>query len=247
MAQQGTRPRRGRLAQRFGVMGRAGVAAAVVTLLSLGVVAVTARDALGGGVVIERAAGEADEAEAPEHEVLGADGEEGGDVAEEGQYGDPGSASSDVASPVPIVVHVDGAVASPGVYELPASSRVNDAVLAAGGLASGADTSGLNLAAPLADGDKVHVPLEGEAAPAAAGAGSAGGVAGDDGSAGPVNINVAGIEELDQLPGVGEATARAIVEDRERNGPFSTTEDLMRVSGIGEKKFAKLEGMICVR
>lgn len=78
MAQQGTRPRRGRLAQRFGVMGRAGVAAAVVALLSLGVVAVTARDALGGGVVIERAAGEADEAEAPEHEVLGADGEEGG-------------------------------------------------------------------------------------------------------------------------------------------------------------------------
>ena len=72
-------------------------------------------------------------------------------------------------------------------------------------------------------------------------------MAGDDGAAGPVNINVAGIEELDQLPGVGEATARAIVEDRERNGPFSTTEDLMRVSGIGEKKFAKLEGMICVR
>ena len=62
-----------------------------------------------------------------------------------------------------------------------------------------------------------------------------------------MNINVAGIEELDELPGVGEATARAIVEDRERNGPFSTTEDLMRVSGIGEKKFAKLEGMICVR
>lgn len=246
MAQQGTRPRRGRLAQRFGVMGRAGAAAAVVALLSLGVVAVTARDALGGGVVIERAAGETDEAAAPEREAQGADGGEGRDVAEGEPPGDPGTASSDAVAPAPLVVHVDGAVASPGVYELPASSRVNDAVLAAGGLASGADTSGLNLAAPLSDGDKVHVPLEGEAASVVAGTGSAGGAAGDA-AAGPVNINVAGIEELDELPGVGEATARAIVEDRERNGPFSTPEDLMRVSGIGEKKFAKLEGMICVR
>ena len=61
-----------------------------------------------------------------------------------------------------------------------------------------------------------------------------------------VNLNNASVEQLDELPGVGEATARAIIEDREANGPFTTPEDLMRVSGIGEKKFAKLEGMICV-
>lgn len=61
-----------------------------------------------------------------------------------------------------------------------------------------------------------------------------------------MNINTAGIDELDRLPGIGEATARAIVEEREANGPFSVPEDLMRVSGIGEKKYAKLEAMICV-
>ena len=55
-----------------------------------------------------------------------------------------------------------------------------------------------------------------------------------------------GLEELDELPGVGEATARAIIEDREANGPFSSPEDIMRVSGIGEKKFERLEGLICV-
>ena len=139
-----------------------------------------------------------------------------------------------------VIVHVDGAVGAPGVYELKAGARVGEAVDAAGGLADDADTSTLNLAAEVADGEKVYVPHEGEPAPAE-GDGSASG-----GSASPVNINTAGVEELDELPGVGEATARAIVEDRETNGPFSTPEDLMRVSGIGEKKFAKLEGSICV-
>ncbi|MBM6775245.1 ComEA family DNA-binding protein, partial [Olsenella profusa] len=70
--------------------------------------------------------------------------------------------------------------------------------------------------------------------------------AGDAGDEAPVNINTADVAELDELPGVGEATAAAIVEDRERNGPFAAPEDLMRVSGIGEKKFEKLEGLICV-
>ena len=61
-----------------------------------------------------------------------------------------------------------------------------------------------------------------------------------------MNINSAGTDELDALPGVGPSTARAIVEDREANGPFAMPEDLMRVSGIGEKKFAKLKSSICV-
>ena len=247
MAQQVGRRGSGGLARRFGVLGRAGVALAVVALLALGAAAVAARGALSGGVVVERAAEEAGGADA-----AGPDGEatEGAAAAEARPEADAAADAGAAEGEAPaLVVHVDGAVAAPGVYELPAASRVNDAVLAAGGLVEGADTGGLNLAAPLADGEKVHVPRVGEAHVSAGsgvgtGADDAGG--GAETGAAAVNINTAGVAELDELPGVGEATARAIVEDRERNGPFSAPEDLMRVSGIGEKKFAKMEGMICV-
>ena len=153
------------------------------------------------------------------------------------------------SEPNAIVVHVDGAVASPGVYELAiASPRVRDAVDAAGGLAQGADTSSINLALPLGDGQKVHVPFEGEAAGAEADSSGGDAVVGSVSSSMPslVNINSATAEELDSLPGVGPSTAAAIVEDRDANGPFSSVGDLMRVSGIGEKKFAKLRDHICV-
>lgn len=160
-------------------------------------------------------------------------------------------------SPVGVTVHVDGAVVSPGVYELGgASPRVNDAVLAAGGLLPDADTSPLNLAATISDGDKVHVPTREEVAsgvavsPAAAGSQGtpAVGAKAEEGSVGEgiLDINTATAAELDDLPGVGPSTAAAIVEDREANGPFSSVEDLMRVSGIGEKKFAKLKDRIRV-
>lgn len=151
----------------------------------------------------------------------------------------PGEEGDDEGAPGTVVVHVDGAVAAPGVYELVAGARASDAVEAAGGLTAEADTTGINLAAPVADGEKVQVPVRGEAA--TAGDGSA-----QEPGTGLVNLNTADVGELDELPGVGEATARAIVEDREANGPFSAPEDLMRVSGIGEKKFARLEGMVCV-
>lgn len=182
---------------------------------------------------------------------------EGGDAT-----GGAGDASGDVAAGATdgtgetVVVHVDGAVVAPGVYELSgASPRVGDAVDAAGGLAEGADTSGINLAAKVADGTKVHVPVVGEATTSAGqqeGAGTVataadGSASGSDGSGSAlVNINTAGPEELQTLSGVGEATASAIIEDRERNGPFKSIEDIMRVSGIGEKKFAKIQGSICV-
>lgn len=155
-----------------------------------------------------------------------------------------------------IVVHVDGAIMDPGVYELDVSEpRVNDAVLAAGGLAADADTSSVNLAGSVADGDKVHIPRAGEAVaqdPAALANGSGGEGSGLSPEGGAslttrlVNINTATAEELDCLPGVGPSTAQAILEDRKSNGPFTSVEDLMRVSGIGEKKFAKLRGSICV-
>ena len=229
-----------RLARRYGVTGRLALAGALsLAMMALvALVALVVVGALGtGGVTIER--GEDVAAEAP------ADADDAG----EKDGGSAGDGEGDVTpedDPAVLVVHVDGAVAAPGVYELAEGARVNDAIAAAGGLAEGADTSSINLAAGVLDGEKVYVPLEGEDAPAAAEAGSAGAASGADDTPVPVNINTATIEELDELPGVGEATARAIVEDREQNGPFSVPEDLMRVSGIGEKKFAKLEGRICV-
>lgn len=205
-----------RAARRYGLAGWgvvAGALALVALVVALVCVAVRGRATEGlfrgqGGIEIERAETASEKAEEEPQE-----------------------------EPVTLVVHVDGMVGMPGVYELAEGARVSDAVAAAGGLAEGADTSSLNLAAPLADGEKVHVPAEGEEVTASSGGASSGGL---------VNLNNASVEQLDELPGVGEATARAIIEDREANGPFTTPEDLMRVSGIGEKKFAKLEGMICV-
>ncbi len=203
------------------------MAVALAALLALGV-AVTVAGTLGQPAVTVERSGEAEEPE--QEQDPGAD-----ETRDDGQ--DEGSET--------LVVHVDGAVAAPGVYELPASARANDAVLAAGGLLPEADTTGLNLAAPLSDGEKLHVPVVGEE-PVAETQGSQGSDQTADGQDALVNINTADIAALDELPGVGEATARAIIEDREANGPFSTPEDLMRVSGIGEKKFAKIKDMICV-
>ena len=165
------------------------------------------------------------------------------------QAGRTEDGSTAVSAPArTLVVHVDGAVASPGVYELSGDVlRVNDAVLAAGGLLEDADTTSMNLAAELVDGQKVLVPVrqpEAEAGEAGA-SGAASASAASSGSA-LVNINLATADQLQALSGVGEATARAIVEDREVHGPFSSIEDLMRVSGIGQKKFEKLRGQICV-
>lgn len=150
-------------------------------------------------------------------------------------------------------MHVDGAVVSPGVYVLEeADARVNDAVTHAGGLTQEADTSAVNLAAPVEDGQKVHIPAFGEEpqeAQVPSGVGESSGTdatVSTDVGTGLVNINVASAEELCALTGVGEATANAIIEERESNGPFSSPEDIMRVSGIGEKKYQKMRDQICV-
>ncbi|MGN0287058.1 MAG: helix-hairpin-helix domain-containing protein [Atopobiaceae bacterium] len=162
-----------------------------------------------------------------------------------------------------VTVHVDGAVANPGVYQLQGQSpRVIEAVQAAGGLAQNADTTAINLAAPVEDGAKVHVPQQGEDASNTQGTASAGATGGATGSGssgaaaasgsagsssdGTVNINTATAEQLTALPGVGEATAKAIVEDRQKNGKFTSPEDLMRVSGIGQKKFDKMKDKVRV-
>jgi competence protein ComEA len=136
------------------------------------------------------------------------------------------------------VVHVTGAVRRPGVYRLPSWARLDLAVKRAGGPAHGADLEGVNLAAKIADGQQVVVPRTGTAGAAAAGTGvaAAGGAA-----AGPISLNTATVEQLDQLEGVGPATAQKILEWRKQHGGFRSVEDLKQITGIGPKKFAALK------
>jgi competence protein ComEA len=145
-----------------------------------------------------------------------------------------------------VVVHVVGAVAAPGVQRLPTGSRVVDALEAAGGAGPDADLTRINLAAPLTDGQQIHVLRIGEPPPPAVGApampGSAGDAAGGDAvaSGGLVDINRATAAELEELPGVGPATAEAIIAHREQNGPFASVDELIDVRGIGAAKLEQL-------
>lgn len=136
-----------------------------------------------------------------------------------------------------LLVHVAGAVLRPGVYPMPADARVLDAVQAAGGATPAADLHQLNLAAPLVDGLQIRVPVEGEIV-APVGAGPA--------ATGPVDLNQADAAALDELPGIGPATATAIVGWRDENGPFTSVDDLLLVPGIGPAKLAALTDLVTV-
>lgn len=147
--------------------------------------------------------------------------------------------------PGEVVVHVAGAVVHPGVYRLPIGSRVADAVAAAGGALGNAALDAVNLARILSDGEQVRLPTTDEVASGMVAPAAGGGVgAGASGAAGLVNLNTASAAELETLPGIGAATAQKIVDDREANGPFATPEDLMRVTGIGAKKFEALKDLV---
>lgn len=139
----------------------------------------------------------------------------------------------------PVVVHVAGAVRRPGVFELASDERVLDAIEAAGGPLDDADLNQLNLAAPLSDGVQIRVPFEGEILPASNPT-SGGGI-------GPVDLNRAGVSELEALPGVGPATAAAITSWRDDNGPFRSVDDLLSVPGIGPAKLAAIADLVVVR
>lgn len=153
-----------------------------------------------------------------------------------------------------LVVHAAGAVVRPGVYHLAAGARVADLVEAAGGLATDADGDRVNLALPLADGERVYVPAVGQAEVpvvpgGAGGGGGTGGGAGADGggvATAPVDVNVASQAELEALPGVGPVTARAIIDHREQHGPFAAVDDLLDVRGIGEARLADLRDLVVV-
>jgi competence protein ComEA len=161
----------------------------------------------------------------------------------------PGTQESAPAGTV--VVHVAGAVVRPGVMQLPAGSRVHDAVGAAGGASPGADPDRLNLAAVVEDGQKIHVPLQGEPLPdSAGGAGEADAGGAAEGSAGTpgskVNLNTAGAEELDGLPKVGPVLAQRIVDWRKEHGPFKAVEELDAIDGVGPKMLEALLPLVTI-
>jgi len=129
--------------------------------------------------------------------------------------------------------YISGAVASPGVYTVPAEARLADLVELAGGAVEGADLGAVNLAQRVNDEDHFHIPRIGEVTPLASGPGR-------------IDINSAPLEELDTLPGIGEVKARAILDYREHNGLFETTDELMNVEGIGPATYEKLRDLITV-
>lgn len=161
-------------------------------------------------------------------------------------------------TPRTIFVHVCGAVKRPGVYEIPAGSRMFEAVEAAGGFQEEACQDYLNMAGLLEDGTKLEIPtLEEAKALKEAGEAPEKLVSGTpesasfekrngDGATGLININTADIEALCTLPGIGESRARAILEYREKNGGFQEKEEIMQVSGIGQKMYEKIEEDITV-
>lgn len=150
----------------------------------------------------------------------------------------PGTSMAAPESPTRVLVHVTGAVVEPGVFELAAGARVRDAVVAAGGPTAEADWNALNLAAVVADASRVYVPVVGEDVPVEPSSAT------PAGGAGPIDVNRATVDQLDELPGVGPATAAAIVTERERNGPFVDVDDLDRVPGIGPAKLEALRDLV---
>ncbi|MCS6554072.1 ComEA family DNA-binding protein [Curtobacterium flaccumfaciens] len=164
-----------------------------------------------------------------------------------------------------VVVHVLGAVRRSGVVELPASSRVGDALERAGGATDDADLDRLNLARVLTDGERLYVPRVGQqevpealgpvadgaaagpTAAAGAGAGSGGGAAGTGGEeSAVVDLNTADQAVLETLPGIGPGLAGRIIAWRDEHGRFTAVEDLLDVSGIGDVRFAELRDRVRV-
>jgi competence protein ComEA len=150
------------------------------------------------------------------------------------------AASAGPSPEVVILVDVAGWVRRPGVYEFDEGARVIDAIDAAGGARSGALLESLNLAAPLADGIQILVPREGETVAPPPSGGAVAGVAG------LINVNTATPTELEELPGVGEVIAQAIVDYRTENGPFASVDQLLDVSGIGDATLENIRELVTV-
>ena len=156
--------------------------------------------------------------------------------------GAPGGVRIEPRRATVALVHVAGAVRSPGVYRLREGERIQDAVRRAGGRRAGADLNAINLAAKVADGQQVVVPRRGAAGPAPVGGAAAGEPGGPPQA--PVSLNTATAEQLDTLDGVGPATASKILEYRRQHGGFRSIDDLGEIPGIGPKRLAALRGKV---
>ncbi|WP_338931320.1 ComEA family DNA-binding protein [Streptomyces netropsis] len=145
-----------------------------------------------------------------------------------------------------VVVDVAGKVRRPGIQRLPPGSRVVDALNAAGGSRPGTDTTGLNRARVLTDGEQIVVGAP-ASAPAAGAAGNAGGPGAPSGSgspSGPISLNAATVDQLDTLPGVGPVLAQHIIDYRTRHGGFRSVDELRQVNGIGDRRFTDLRPLV---
>ena len=153
-----------------------------------------------------------------------------------------GRAAGPSPSPAVVVVDVAGWVRKPGVYQFHKGDRVIDAINRAGGPRRGADLTSINLASLLVDAQQVVVGKAGGAGlPSGTSTGPSAGASG-----GPVNINTATLDQLEALPGIGPALGQRIIDYREQHGPFHSVDDLLNVSGIGDKRLADLRPMVTV-
>ena len=152
-----------------------------------------------------------------------------------------------IASPQMIIVDIAGAVVNPSVVELPAGSRVFEAVEKAGGLTSEADVKWINQAEMLTDGQKIYIPTKQELKDIGTDVplSDLPGIVKQSGQ-GRININTADAETLQQLPGIGPVTAQKIIDFRNKNGKFCSIEEITDVSGIGEKTLAKFKDKITI-
>lgn len=143
-------------------------------------------------------------------------------------------------NPASLFVQIEGAVRHPGVYEVPEGTRLFELLERAGGARDDADLRGLNLVAPLYDGQKITIPASSPSGEVQTGSFSSPPPLGTS----LVNVNTASQKELESLPGIGEVIAQRIIEYRETHGPFTTVEDLLKVKGIGPKKLEKLRDRV---
>jgi competence protein ComEA len=160
-----------------------------------------------------------------------------------------GPAPPQQASPTPsavIVVDVAGWVRRPGVYEFHTGQRVIDAIRRAGGARHGADLTSINLAALLSDAEQIVVGRNGGGGGTVPASSVGSGADGAGGSDAPVNLNSASLDELESLPGIGPALGQRIIDYREQHGPFRSVEDLLNVSGIGDKRLADLRPQVTI-